>query len=168
MNIVPVIAKADTLTLRERERLKKRVSVLYKYWNISDILLIKVWYCQEETQIILSYYLFWVSCPHIEMLSHLAGGRVLRSDCDFYLRSTLSRFKASTLMGKVANYPFCFRFWMKLKNIVSKFITCLMLNQMRMRTSKNKLGIWRYSLSLGSTHWSILLHGLDALCRSLF
>lgn len=27
VNIVPVIAKADTLTLKERERLKKRVSV---------------------------------------------------------------------------------------------------------------------------------------------
>ena len=29
VNIVPVIAKADTLTLKERERLKKRVSVFY-------------------------------------------------------------------------------------------------------------------------------------------
>lgn len=28
VNIVPVIAKADTLTLKERERLKKRVCVL--------------------------------------------------------------------------------------------------------------------------------------------
>lgn len=27
VNIVPVIAKADTLTLKERERLKKRVSM---------------------------------------------------------------------------------------------------------------------------------------------
>lgn len=28
VNIVPVIAKADTLTLRERDRLKRRVSVM--------------------------------------------------------------------------------------------------------------------------------------------
>lgn len=28
VNIVPVIAKADTLTLKERDRLKRRVSVL--------------------------------------------------------------------------------------------------------------------------------------------
>lgn len=28
VNIVPVIAKADTLTLRERDRLKRRVSVI--------------------------------------------------------------------------------------------------------------------------------------------
>lgn len=28
VNIVPVIAKADTLSLKERERLKKRVSIL--------------------------------------------------------------------------------------------------------------------------------------------
>lgn len=28
VNIVPVIAKADTLTLRERDRLKRRVSVV--------------------------------------------------------------------------------------------------------------------------------------------
>lgn len=29
VNIVPVIAKADTLTLKERERLKKRVRAFY-------------------------------------------------------------------------------------------------------------------------------------------
>lgn len=34
VNIVPVIAKADALTLKERERLKKRVSVLYSYRSI--------------------------------------------------------------------------------------------------------------------------------------
>ena len=35
VNIVPVIAKADTLTLKERERLKKRVSeagILLSLW----------------------------------------------------------------------------------------------------------------------------------------
>lgn len=31
VNIVPVIAKADTLTLRERDRLKRRVSVLHAH-----------------------------------------------------------------------------------------------------------------------------------------
>lgn len=35
VNIVPVIAKADTLTLKERERLKKRVSVS-REWGARD------------------------------------------------------------------------------------------------------------------------------------
>lgn len=34
VNIVPVIAKADTLTLKERERLKKRVSVAG--WGVGE------------------------------------------------------------------------------------------------------------------------------------
>lgn len=35
VNIVPVIAKADTLTLRERDRLKQRVSVYLTPTNTS-------------------------------------------------------------------------------------------------------------------------------------
>lgn len=34
VNIVPVIAKADTLSLKERERLKKRVSVFLPCRNV--------------------------------------------------------------------------------------------------------------------------------------
>lgn len=34
VNIVPVIAKADTLSLKERERLKKRVSVFLACRNV--------------------------------------------------------------------------------------------------------------------------------------
>lgn len=38
VNIVPVIAKADTLTLRERDRLKRRVSVM----QTSSLLLLDI------------------------------------------------------------------------------------------------------------------------------
>lgn len=51
VNIVPVIAKADTLTLKERDRLKRRVSVIQTVqclaWT-SDVFLlftIVVWGC---------------------------------------------------------------------------------------------------------------------------
>lgn len=33
VNIVPVIAKADTLTLKERERLKRRVGLTFDHEN---------------------------------------------------------------------------------------------------------------------------------------
>jgi len=36
VNVVPVIAKADTLTLRERERLKRRVSIQISFQTWID------------------------------------------------------------------------------------------------------------------------------------
>lgn len=36
VNVVPVIAKADTLTLRERERLKRRVRATVAHFQLSS------------------------------------------------------------------------------------------------------------------------------------
>lgn len=41
VNIVPVIAKADTLTLKERERLKRRVGLTFDHENRATYTILK-------------------------------------------------------------------------------------------------------------------------------
>lgn len=40
------------------------------------------------------------------------------------------------------------RFWMKSKSMASRFITCLMLNQTRMKILKSRQDCWRYEYAV--------------------
>lgn len=129
VNVVPVIAKADTLTLKERERLKRRVRATVRYCLGT--------FCSSWTERLLS------RTHGLHSNIHCANQKLLKSlkllfNCHFSNETNWDNWFLTFIAF------FSPRFWMRSMSTESRFTTFLTPSLMRTKTSKSRLESWRF------------------------